>query len=137
MNKDNIMSKFLPEINKQALDKAKDANNYDDIYDILAQPLHEELYRRQSFSFLDELSAGQQVLLSYDYVRTQVGQGGFIQFIQNGYISLLPQMVIWLDDMHITEMAAILDDVLKVYVLNRELLDRSTLLKSLHGYMTR
>ena len=131
------MSKFLPEINKQALDKAKDANNYDDIYDILAQPLHEELYRRQSFSFLDELSAGQQVLLFYDYVRTQVGQGGFIQFIQNGYISLLPQMVIWLDDMHITEMAAILDDVLKVYVLNRELLDRSTLLKSLHGYMTR
>jgi hypothetical protein len=56
----------------------------------------------------------------------QVGQGGFIQFIQNGYIALLPNMIEQLHKLRSVEMAQVLDDVLKVYVLNREQLERTT-----------
>ncbi len=98
--------------------------DYNELYDLLALPLHEELYRRQTFEFVDELSDGQQLLLTYDYVRTQVGQGGFIQFIENGYVSLLPNMIEQLNKAGDNEMAKVLDDVLKVFVLNKDLLSK-------------
>jgi Domain of unknown function (DUF4375) len=123
-----MSSKFLPHISKSAVEKAKEAS-YDELYDLLAQPLHQELYERQTFDFMDELSMGQQLLLSYDYVRTQVEQGGFIQFIQNNYISLLPSMVDWLYQLKADDMAKLFDDVLKVYVLNRELINSSETLE--------
>lgn len=118
--------KFLPHIDKKAFQLAKDAGDYDLMYDILAQPLHQELYHRKTFEFMDDLSEIQQLLLAYDYVRTQVGQGGFIQFIQNGYISLLPQIIATRNNIGAPEMAKVLDDVLKVYVLNRKILDKHT-----------
>jgi len=125
--KDTIMnSNFLPSVNLDDLKKAQDAGDDNTLYDLLAQPLHEELYRRKTFDFLDELSDGQQLLLTYDYVRMQVGQGGFIQFIQNGYIIMLPNMIEQLYKIGATDMAKVLDDVLKVYVLNRELLEKPT-----------
>ncbi|RZA15885.1 MAG: DUF4375 domain-containing protein, partial [Proteobacteria bacterium] len=37
---------------------------------------------------MDELSEGQQLFLAYDYLRTQVLQGGFLQFVVNGYVGL-------------------------------------------------
>jgi hypothetical protein len=119
-----MKSKFLPVIsnaiyNKQVID-------YQTLYNLLVEPLHEKLYQTQSFDFLDDLSEGQQLLLSYDYVRTQVMQGGFIQLIQNGYIGLLPDIPGWLYKINAPEMAKTVDDVLKVYVLNRELLDKKT-----------
>lgn len=120
-------SKFLPEINKDQLEKVKDDNAA--FYDLLVQPLHEELYKKQDFNFLDDLSQGQQLLLSFDYLWMQVMQGGFIQFIQNGYIALLPPMPEWLYNIEDPEMAKLIDDVLKVYVLNRELLDKETTVK--------
>ena len=100
--------------------------NDDDLYDVLVQPLHEELYKRKTFDFLDELSDGQQLMLAYDYMRMQVGQGGFIQFIQNGYVALLPNLIDQLNQLGATEMAQVLDDVLKVYVLNRAMLGKVT-----------
>jgi len=117
-------SKFLPEINIDALEEAHAAGNYNELYDLLAMPLHEELYQRKTFDFLDDLSDGQQVLLTYDYVRTQVGQGGFIQFIENGYVGLLPAMIDQLNKAGSHEMAKVMDDVLKVFVLNKELLSK-------------
>jgi Domain of unknown function (DUF4375) len=119
-------SNFLPTVNMDEIKKAHAAGDYDELYDMLAQPLHEELYRRKTFDFLDDLSDGQQLLLTYDYVRMQVGQGGFIQFIQNGYIGLLPTMIEQLYKVGGNEMAQVLDDVLKVFVLNRELLSKPT-----------
>ena len=119
-----MKSKYLPEVSIEEIKKAVAANDDDDLYDLLAQPLHEELYRRQSFDFLDDLSIGQQLLLTGDYVRMQVGQGGFIQLIENGYIGLLPAMVEQLNSLGDSDMALVLDDVLKVYVLNREFLDK-------------
>lgn len=104
-----------------AIKTAHEAGDEEQVYDLLVQPLHEELYKRQTFEFLDDLSWGQQLLLTNDYM--QVGQGGFIQFIENGYVGLLPSMVEQFYKLEAPEMAKVLDDVLKVYVLNRELLD--------------
>ena len=119
-------SNFLPAIDRNAIKQAHENGKYDELYELLVEPLHEELYKRQRFDFIDELSDGQQLLLAYDYLRTQVGQGGFIQFIQNGYVGLLPSMVEQLHAIGGAEMAQVLDDVLKVYVLNSALLSRPT-----------
>ncbi len=118
-----MSSNFLPFVNEEAINKAIASGDDDHLYDILVQPLHEELYRRGTFDFLDDLSDGQQLLLAYDYLRMQVGQGGFIQFIHNGYVGLLPSMIEQLYGIGANDMAQVLDDVLKVYVLNRELLN--------------
>lgn len=119
-----MKSKFLPVIPKEIYNAQ--LNDYHSLYNTLVEPLHEKLYAVQSIDLLDDLSEGQQLLLSYDYVRTQVMQGGFIQLIQNGYVGLLADMPGWLYKINAPEMAQTLDDVLKVYVLNRELLDRQT-----------
>lgn len=121
-----MASKYLPEIDKDKLEQAKASGDKEALYELFAQPLHEELYRRQDFDFLDDLSEGQQLLLSYDYVQSQVFQGGFIQLIQNSYIGLLPPMPGWLQVIGDPEMAQVIDDVLKVYVLNRDILDQKT-----------
>jgi len=121
-----MKSKYLPTIEEAKLNEAAASGNQLDLYDLLTQPLHEEMYKRQSFEFMNELSEGQQLLLSYDYVQTQVLQGGFIQFIQNGYVSLLLSLPGWLEDIGANEMSKVIDDVLKVYVLNRERLDTET-----------
>lgn len=115
---------FLPFVDIDAITGAQAPGKEDELYDLLVQPLHEELYRRKTFDFLDELSAGQQLLLTYDYLRTQVMQGGFIQFIQNGYVGLLPAMVDQLYLIEADDMAQVLDDVLKVFVLNSETLSK-------------
>src|ERR1700748_1325267 len=112
-----MSSNFLPLVNSEAIKDAITSGNDEQLYDLLVQPLHEELYKRQTFDFLDELSDGQQLLLTYDYLRMQVGQGGFIQFIHNGYVGLLPSMIEQLYKEGADEMARVLDDVLKVYVL--------------------
>ncbi len=119
-----MSSKFLPAADIDKIKNAHATGNYNELYDLLALPLHEELYRRKTFDFLDDLSDGQQLLLTYDYVRTQVGQGGFIQFIENGYIGLLPAMIEQLNKAGDNEMAQVLDDVLKVFVLNKDLLSK-------------
>lgn len=117
-------SKFLPEVKQEQIDEAR--NDFAALYDLLVQPLHEELYRRQDFNFLDDLSEGQQLMLSYDYIRMQVLQGGFIQLIQNGYVSLLLPIPAMLQKLGADEMAKAIDDALKVFVLNNEALSKET-----------
>lgn len=119
-------SNFLPSVDIQELKNALRDGDDEKFYDLLVQPLHEELYKRQSFDLLDDLSWGQQLLLASDYLYMQAGQGGFIQFIQNGYISLLPSIIEQLYKLGADDMALVLDDVLKVYVLNREQLEKQT-----------
>ena len=121
-----MVSNFLPAVDKDKINVAYKNAMYDDLYEMLVEPLHEELYKRQTFDFMDDLSPGQQLLLGYDYLRTQVVQGGFIQFIQNGYIGLLPSLIEQLNMVGAFEMSVVLDDVLKVYVLNMEQLGRTT-----------
>ena len=119
-------SNFLPQINKEEIIQAHKSGNYDEVYEKLVEPLHEELYRRQDFEFIDELSKGQQLILAYDYLRTQAMQGGFIQFIQNGYVGLMPSMIEQLYMIGADDMAIVLDDVLKVFVLNINQLGKTT-----------
>jgi hypothetical protein len=111
-------SGFLPKADKAALDDIIASNDNELLFDFLAEPLHEELYRRQTFDFLEELTDAQEQLISYDYLRNNVAQGGFIQFLVNGYVTLLPEMPAWLQMIGQNAMAQVIDDVLKVYVLN-------------------
>ena len=118
-----MSSNFLPSVSIDAINNAIATGNDEELYDLLVQPLHDELYKRQTFDFLDDLSWPQQLLLSYDYLHMQVGQGGFIQFLHNGYVGLMPSLIEQLYQLGANEMALVLDDALKVYVLNRELLE--------------
>jgi hypothetical protein len=118
-------SSFLAVVSKEVLEE-KLSGSDEEVFEFLAEPIHEELYKKQDFTFIDELSEAQQLLMSYDYTRMQVLQGGFIQMIQNGYIGILPNMPDWLNNINDKHMAKTIDDVLKVYVLNRELLDKET-----------
>ncbi len=122
-------SKYLPEISLSGLEEKKNLQDWQGLFELLTEPLHEELYKRQTFDFFDELSDGQQLFISYDYVVNQVSQGGFIQFIENGYVGLLLPMPEWLYKAGAPDMAKIIDDVLKVYVLNKDLMDKKNTLE--------
>ncbi len=117
---------FLPAVRATLWKQLQEENNINGIYDQIVEPLHEEMYRRQNFELMDELTDEQQLMLTYDYVKMQVMQGGFIQLIQNGYVGLLPDMPDWLYALNINDMAEVIDDALKVFVLNRELLTKTT-----------
>ncbi|MBS1782013.1 MAG: DUF4375 domain-containing protein [Bacteroidetes bacterium] len=110
------MPQFLPIINKDDFDRVKASNINGALFDFLVTPLHEELNRRQTFDFLDELSIGQKLFLCFGYVKDQVFQGGFIQLLANGYVGLLPEMPAWLTIVMANDMAQLIDDVLKCYV---------------------
>ncbi|MGC4057628.1 MAG: DUF4375 domain-containing protein [Chitinophagaceae bacterium] len=121
-----MRSSFLPKILLNDLNALREKGDFAALFEALVMPIHEELYKRQDFSFIETLSPGQELLLRYDYVRMQVIQGGFIQLIQNGYIDLLPPMPAMLTQVGATEMAKILDDVLRVFSLNSEMLGKET-----------
>ena len=110
--------RFLPFIPLDRLKEVQASNDMNEYYDLLCQPLHEELYRRQDFTFFEELSEGQQLLVCYDYVQNHVLQGGFIQLIQNGYVNMLAPMPGWLATICDEQMAKLMDDALKAYVIN-------------------
>lgn len=115
---------FFPKIDSKRLAEAVVASDVRVLFELVVEPLHEELYRRQDFNFMDILTEGQQLALSYDYVLQQVEQGGFIQLLANGYIGLLPDMPGWLQHVGAGAMAEVIDDVIKVYVLNIDLFNR-------------
>src|SRR5690349_2976147 len=102
----------LPIVDPEKLRALHAAGAYEELFDLLTQPLHALLYERQTFEFLAELTGGQRMLLCYDYVRMQAGQGGFIQLIQNGYIALLLPVIEGLQEYRIgEELVRVLDDV--------------------------
>lgn len=120
-----MVKEYLPAQGKAELLQQLEMGQVNEVFEALAMPLHEELYKRQTFDFLDELPVIQQVVLAFDYIQNQTGQGGFIQLIQNNYVSLLLTVIEGLQQLKIGEdMIQLLDKVLKVYVLNREALDR-------------
>lgn len=122
-----MIKDFLPAQSEETLLKMLDNGQVAEAFEAIANPLHEELYRRQTFDFMDELPAIQQLILSFDYIQNQAGQGGFIQLIQNGYISLLVTAIEAFQALNIApDMVQLLDNVLKIYVLNREALDKET-----------
>ena len=59
-------AQFLPKISADAFKEKQASPDADDLYELLVTPLHEELYKRQTFAFFDELSPGQQLALCTD-----------------------------------------------------------------------
>ncbi len=118
------MTDFLPKISKEEYEAVKKSADQEALFSLLSQPLHEKLYEKQDFNYIDELSDSQQLMIVYDYVKMQVLQGGFIQLIQNKYTLLVATLHELLQRVNAADMAQVLDDALKVYVLNRELLDK-------------
>jgi hypothetical protein len=103
------------------------AQSWDAAFEELARPLHEALYELQTFDLLDSLSHYERLILGFDYVRMQVGQGGFIQLIQNGYVSLLVTIIESGQALGIASpVLGTLDDALRVFVLNNDALSRET-----------
>jgi len=103
------------------------AGKWTDAFEELARPLHEGLYEAQSFDYMKSLSPLEQLILSLDYIRMQVGQGGFIQLLQNGYAPLLVTAIESAQPLGmVAELQHVLDDALKVFVLNNEALSRET-----------
>lgn len=118
---------YLSHIDRDAIKKLLADGRYGDALAGVAEPLHEALFRRQSFDLLDELPVTQRLVLVFDYILAQVGQGGFLQLIQNGYVSLLVTAIEAMQELKISpEMVQVFDNVLKVYVLNRDALDKET-----------
>ena len=93
------------------------ANQSDEtIIDIAAAPFHEKIYQEQSFDLLDQLNPIQKTLVIHHYLMMHVPSGGFIQFIHNDYVSLIPEFMDGLKVVGDTKMIAILDEVLLAYV---------------------
>lgn len=112
-------------VDESQLEDLVNQGNWAEAYDLLSQPLHTWLYEKQDFLALKERSNLEQLILAFDYVQAQVGQGGFIQLVQNGYASLLVVVIEGMQALSIgAAMIQILDDSLKVMVLNRDELGR-------------
>lgn len=100
---------------------------WDAAFQELARPLHEGLYEAQSFDFLDTLTPLDRLIISLDYIKMQVGQGGFIQLFQNCYAPLLVTAIESAQAAFIgPALQKTLDDALKVFVLNNESLAKET-----------
>jgi hypothetical protein len=121
-----LLHAFLPNIPINEIKNLYEKKEYQQLFELIVAPLHEELFKRQDFSFVKEISPGQELILCFDYVRMQVLQGGYIQLIQNGYVSLLVPIPEMLNQIHCDEMSKNIDDALKVYTLNHETLDKET-----------
>jgi len=115
-------SSFLPEFSGAQMTAILQGND-EQLLEALAQPLHEELYRQQSFDFLDRLSQGQQLLLLFDYLRNNMSGGGIIQLLHNGYAGLLVDMPGWFHTLGAPLVATLVDDMIGFYLKHREQLD--------------
>ena len=113
---DKILQAQFPESDKENI-KADDEM----MFIIIHQTY--ELWFKQ---IIHELNDGQQMLICYDYIQNHVLQGGFIQLIQNGYVNMLVPMPAWLEVVGDKDMALVIDDALKAYVQNRDILDKET-----------
>lgn len=118
------MGDFLPRLLPQQKQEALKDPSGAKLYELLTEPLLEELYRQGDFDFLNRINPGQAVFLSYEYVRQQVLAGGFIQCIQNGYVPLIALLAEQLPSLGLSGLADLLDGVLIWYVENREVLEK-------------
>ena len=120
MNKDF----FLPSIDDDKLNEALSAEHPYHIMELFVEPLHEELYRRQSFDFMEELTEGQQLILCFDYVLMQVKGGGFLQLLHNGYAGLLIDLPEQFHAIDAPDMAELIDKVLQFFVPKKAMIEQ-------------
>lgn len=118
------MGEYLPRMDPGRIKEAGKDPTGRELYELLTQPLVEELYRQGDFQFLNRIHPGQAVFLAYEYVRGQVLPGGFIQCIQNGYVPLIALLAEQMPALGISEMGALLDQVLIWYLRHRDELEK-------------
>ena len=70
-----MLSKYLPSVSADTLKQKQAATDYFEYYELLVEPLHEELYSRQSFDFLDDLSDAQQLNTWPEIARDERSRG--------------------------------------------------------------
>ncbi len=106
------------------------ANQSDEtIIDFAAASFHEKIYQEQSFDLLDQLNPIQKTLVIHHYLMMHLLSGGFIQFIHNDYVSLIPEFMEGLKVLGDTKMLAILDAVLVAYVKHHAVFVRANTLE--------
>lgn len=109
------------------ISRAYTAGNYDKAFYSITEPLHELIHEAGTLDLIDEWPRSLKLVVAFDYIRQQVGQGGFIQFIQNGYTALLADAVEVMGENSISvQMMVVLDDALKLFVENAEVLSEKT-----------
>lgn len=101
-------------------------NETEKLFKLIVEPIYDELTTQQDITIINKLSSGQQMFILYDFVRTQVLQGGFIQLIQNKYISFLIPLCDKFPSLELYKMSQIFDNVLKIYSLNVKILGKET-----------
>ena len=122
-----MLKEFAAVVDEQSFRQYIAGAAWPEAFDLLTQSLHERLYDAQTFDLLDDISVIEKLILAFDYVQMQVGQGGFIQLIQNGYVSLMATVIESLQQLGLgRQMSDVLDDALKIFVLNNEALSRDT-----------
>ncbi|MBS1629480.1 MAG: DUF4375 domain-containing protein [Bacteroidetes bacterium] len=95
-------------------------------FDLLAAPLQTALWEMGSFEgFLKIISPIERLVICFDYFRSNLIQGGYIQVFQNGYAPLLMWAIQSAQELEFeSEIWQSLDAALKVYVLNNEMLSK-------------
>lgn len=127
VHKSKTVKNYQYETDESSIRAAMEAGEWGGAFEVLAEPIHRALYEAQDFSILQDMSVEERLILSFDYIQMQALSGGFIQLIQNNYVSLLVPAIEGLQQTGLEAgMISLLDDVLRVYVLNRDALDKET-----------
>jgi hypothetical protein len=122
-----VLRDYQHQTNETLVRRAATEEKWNEAFEELARPLHEALYKAQTFDMMDSLTTLEQLILSLDYVQAQIGQGGIIQLVQNGYAPLLVTVIESAAALNMSPgVRKSLDDALKVFVLNNEALSRET-----------
>lgn len=120
---------YLPTISKTLLEDVAKDGSAQQVFELFSQAFVNELYERDTFDFMNDLNTLQKFFLAFEYVKSNVEYGGFIQLIVNKYVNLLLPVHEGLTMLGDDNMGRVIDDVLKVYVLNIDGLDKEFDLK--------
>ena len=118
---DKQMKKWLPEINGKDLKKAKNA--WDFLYVILGK--YFEMMEKDE-NIMQSFNDSQIALIAYRHFDAQVCNGGFIQFIQNGYGGIISDNTFseTIKSWGAEGTAVIAEEAEKIYAKHKETLDK-------------
>jgi len=79
--------------------------------------------KEKNLNFETDLSPKEQSIVAFSILNGQLTQGGFLQFLHNGYAAFLLPMIEYLQQEKVTDAVNILDEVLKEYSLHHIRID--------------
>lgn len=114
---------FFPKIDLEAAQLCFNKKQYEECLHVLAEPFLAELYLKNTFDFVDQLTEIQQVLIFHNYMVSQMNGGGCIQLLHNGYIGILIDLPEFYQKINLSKMAVIIDNIIKFYIINKASID--------------